>query len=84
MKYFEPSFDIDVAHLLPAEEGVIFKNHLMPCHDVDVDEVVDMDDVYDVIYDVYDDLYKDDLVCVPDDNAQLPRGWFSWRYVHLV
>ena len=51
LSYFEPSLDIDVAHLLPAEEGVIFKNHLMPCHDVDVDEVVDMDDVYDVVYD---------------------------------
>ena len=57
LSYFEPSFDIDVAHLLPAEEGVIFKNHLMPCHDVDVDELVDMDDVYDVIYDVYDVIY---------------------------
>ena len=24
----EPAFDIDVAHLVPAEEGVVFKNHL--------------------------------------------------------
>ena len=47
---FEPSFDIDVAHLLPAEEGVVFENH---------------------------------LVCVPDDDAQLPRSWLSWGNVHL-
>ena len=26
--YFQPAFDIDVAHLFPAEKGVIFQNHL--------------------------------------------------------
>ena len=32
LKNLEPSFNIDVAHLVPAEEGIILQNHLKKKH----------------------------------------------------